>query len=522
MTILCLGIEENVGQSYFKDRYYQLVSKKVKQGDSIFLAGSAFNFTSLIKPGLFGDLHEYHFIQEISSGKRHKVYKNVKYLVFESDRGPEYHDIQINAKLDKLTKFHYEMNSREGIIRYIVFLPLENAGVYDVAVYKCSGETKALQGRFLFGLDPNYRLDLLRLDDQTYSIDLKSDLAGSIYKQLVLHTFSGDEFNFYQRGRQYRYLLPLHVDAFQVDGSAWRAFSDGLWIGDIKQDSTLILMNPDIDAINIISDQGQMLNSINLKENGNTKIGNIGCLLSYKESYDYVFLALLKEDKIISGLFCNNKCILADDTEIMVDPQKGDIHVIPWYYGKGYVYFEVSDHQGEIVFRSNALKNNEQVTVVGLKINNKYKITFFEKKKGLSLNKKREMKVFERDLYSKNGLLEKEIRLVKGILNSQRDNYAEEKVTFGNTYIKIKKINSDGMFLADIYKAGRVQRELHSNLIKDVIVEFSNEIRSGQLELTIRKGERELFYDTFRKHVTLIPNKETGPITSYFGTVVRG
>ena len=139
-------------------------------------------------------------------------------------------------------------------------------------------------------------------------------------------------------------------------------------------------------------------NKVDLKFNGITQTIQAGFLASYK-SYDYIIIIFLKNNRAYKPLFCYNRCVMDQKvTNVYYNANIKKLEVVSKYFGEGKVFCKVTDKQGRELYRSKALKNYEELTVDGLLQGFKYHIVFFEKPKGLSLNKERVM--YESDVFT--------------------------------------------------------------------------------------------------------------------------
>lgn len=157
----------------------------------------------------------------------------------------------------------------------------------------------------------------------------------------------------------------------------WTHFSHNIWIGDVSSKTTLEIYGNSYDEITVSSNNGTILEeNIKIKQNGVFQQTCIGFLLSYKFSYDYVNIWLIKDGKVKNILRCYNKCILDEQTtEIYYDSAKNELVVIPGYFGKGNIYFEVADSNNQIVHKSEILQNHTFQIIPSLSSFEKYSIS---------------------------------------------------------------------------------------------------------------------------------------------------
>ena len=254
----------------------------------------------------------------------------------------------------------------------------------------------------------------------------------------------------------------------------------------------------EVDEAIVLSDKGVTLSRISLKDKGTFRQMPIGFLVSYKEEHEYTLIVFLKEGKFKLRVFCNNKCIMRNETEFIFDTVQRVLSINPWFYGKGYVYCEVCDSAGESVYKSDALVNDSNFFVPNLKSYEEYTICFFEKGKGLTLKKNREMRSFKRVFYARADFVGKEFRISE--VSYRESDMMHQRYVLEKTYIRFQQENSDGTYVAEIYWKDN-NTNYRSNIIKPVRAEVCSEVINGKMELLVTKDGKLLTIDTSRNHV---------------------
>ena len=139
-----------------------------------------------------------------------------------------------------------------------------------------------------------------------------------------------------------------------------------------------------------------------------------------------------------------------------------------------------------------------------------YTITFFEKGKGLTLKKKREMKSFKRVFYAREDFVGKEFKIIE--VSYKEDEMGTQGYMLAKSYIRLLEKKANGVFVAEIYIRD-ANHNYRSNLVKSVDVEICSEVINGKMELVVSKKGKLLTIDISRNHVTDSANN--GEVVAY-------
>lgn len=80
---------------------------------------SVFNFLSLVKPGIFDEEYENHFLRKRDEAELIHVFKEIKFLVFESDTLCAKQEIVINNRAYEISDFQRKIEL--VLVYYILF-----------------------------------------------------------------------------------------------------------------------------------------------------------------------------------------------------------------------------------------------------------------------------------------------------------------------------------------------------------------------------------------------------------------
>ena len=391
-VVICVDPAESEFNSYYKCNEYALATKNIHKGDAYLIAGKIFNFSSMIKPGIFGERYDNCYLIDSNEDKI-PVYESVKYLVFEIDNPKAHVEIVINGQIVRLKDCSYSENHYKGICRYTVNLGMTWKMINSIAVYCRSSNARKKICAFEFAVDKSLEAECVLMGDYECVFSLRSDFIE------IQRTFTMNLKNFDERGviinigqQEYHYCIPCHFELYRIDGGDWTRWNEPIWTGSISQQSVFELYGNDVDGMIVLSNTGVLLeNRVDLKFNGMTQTTKAGFLSSYR-SYDSFIIIFLKNDRVYKPLFCYNRCVMDQKvTNIYYNSHTGNVEIVTKFFGKGSVFCKITDKFGRELYRSGALSNYEELLVEGLSQGTKYHVSFIEKAKGLKLNKERVM-----------------------------------------------------------------------------------------------------------------------------------
>lgn len=498
-AIFCYKKEQEKLKSFFIAKEYNLASINVRVGDAYVIGETVFKFSSLIKPGVFGEDYENCYLIDTESGRKIHVYKQVKYIVFESDNVVATYEISINGKMHLLSESNYTITEREGVNKYVITINLEQPGIHVIAIYKKCAGNKTKIASFNLALDNNLEVDELKLDEENYMVSVKTDLYPLVINaDINVKDFEVDWLKFNYKGKEYAYHIPFNFDIYRISDSAWVPMGQPLWIGNITQESFLDIYGKDADELVVYASTGEVLNEVpKLKNCTIYQRISIGFLLSYKATYDYIMLYFMKNGIKKEVLFCYNKCLIDENrTELLFDPVKKKFDVTTFYYGEGKVFFKVNDSEGLEVYKSEFLSNGSTVQVTELESFKEYSICFYEKEKGLSLKKERLMKKYVKVLYAWEDFIGRTFKISKVYF----DQFVGGKLIrkshyFNKNYVTFTRKQSDDLYVGELFKR-TFRGDYGLSLVNPVSVEICSEVIDKSLEVSITKDGDGLFLDS--------------------------
>ncbi len=502
-AVFCIDNHEKALKPFYKVENYALAAENVRLGSTYLLGDTVFNFSSLIKPGVFGEKWPSHNIVDYISGENITVFKSVKFLTFEADSKSYRFEIILDGKNRKLEDLSYSITEREGVNKYIIDLDIPECGIHTVEVNSWDdGKKNRILPLLTFVLDKKLDAESIKLDDETYMVSITSGLFPfTINEEINVADFEEDLISFEYLGKKYIYHIPFEFDIYRIGGMSWKPTSEEMWVGDISQDSVLDIYGTDIDELHVYASTGEAIDEVlKLKDRGVYQQVPVGFLASYKVSYDYLMLLFLKGGKKQKAIFCYNKCILDDEgTELIYDSVTKSLDIIPRFYGKGNVYFSITDKRGDEFYRSTYLQNSVLERTSNLASFEKYKITFYEKEKGLSLKKERILKEYERMLYAREDFVGRSFK-IKEVYFDQfvRGEFLRKRHYFNHIYLYFLEKVSDDLYTGEIYVRTYNGSFMLDNL-NSVDIEICSDVIDGTMELAITKDGDGLLLD-FEHH----------------------
>ncbi|MGN0606975.1 MAG: hypothetical protein ACI4JM_10675 [Oscillospiraceae bacterium] len=487
---------------YCQKSEYLLAQKNVNLFETICIGTSIFNFASLLKPGIVGDKHEDCFLIDAIDNKKMCVYKSINYVVFEVDH--DYSEIPrieitLNNNVSDLSEYKFFVEERSGVTKYIVYLNINDPGIYSLSITSTVNGKRSNIGNFNFVLDRNleYRSD--KINDTIYQVEVITDLHSfAIMSDISVESFSEKTITLTIAGKEYYYVLPFNMRIFRVNDLCWQPSSSDMWIGDITQESVLDIYGHEADEIIVLSCTGKSLDTeLQTKNMGVFRRIPIGFILSYKSLYDYIVIGIIHDGKLVNAIYCYNKCMLnKDNVEIEYSLEQDQLVVSAEYYGKGKVHFDISDEKGEIVYRSQSIRSKEKNYISNLCAGVKYTISFYEKAIGLSLGKTNLLASYPCSIFTYNELMDSELK-ISDIKIIKRNDEKLEKETVSLSYLFVKisdKKGKNGILTGEIY--GKIGNgKFGNNAINPVDITFFNQIVQNKIEMYISKNDKPLLLD---------------------------
>lgn len=487
--------EADIENILLKD-FYCLGYKLIREGDALAVENDVFNFSSMVKPGVFGLLQKNCFIKEGEGEVFLSVYKEVHVVAFESESPSNKLEIVINGRHKKLSKMEYKTTSRENITKYVVQLNIEKDGIYYVEVNQLSESKKVHILKEKFACDRELQYVALMIDDKSCRVTVSSGIMSEkVDKEIIVDEYDMDFINFESDGILYSYRLPMNLGIYQISDGPWCSPSTELWIDDIRLDSTIKILDSECDGLLVYTDSGTLAeDDINLQDKGFYKQLSIGFLNSYKDSNTHVLLVFTTSEKKKYAISCYNKCIIEEDnTEILFSDDPKKIMITPVFHGKNKVFFEIFNSYGEKVYTSKALSSGQTEELEDFNSFEQYIIDFHEKTKILMLRRNTLLYQVKRTFYAREDFVGKDFKIDTVYFDQIiRGDFVEKSYYFNKAYVRITSVIDDDVFEGEIFvkkvngqwlldKVNPVKIEICSGIVDDTVDVYMTNSGDGLL-----------------------------------------
>lgn len=498
----CYKAGETEIENILKKKYYYVGYKFVKVGDAISVGHDVFNFSSMVKPGIFGQLYNNCFVLKLETNEHLPVYKEVNVVVFEADNSSNKFEIIINDKPSKLTDMEYRTTYREEITKYVVILNLQESGIYTIEINQIVAGRKNRIFKKCFVYDSELIFGTEMISYELYRITVSSCiLQKKIDTEIYVKDFELNCINFNYDGKKFNYLLPLDLGFYKIDYGKWNISSEELWIDDISLDSRMLLFDSECDGFQVYGEDGALVESnIVVKDKGNYKEISIGFLNSYKNNNIYVMLVFTVDGKKKYEMFCYNKCEMdKNGTDILFFDNPKKVIVTPIFHGKNSVFFEMFNEDGQKIYTSKELQSGQTEELREFNSFEEYTINFYEKTKILMLRKNTLLYSVRKTFYAKQDFVDKVFK-VDIVYFDQfiRGKKVERDYRFNKVYVRITNILGNDCFEGQIFVKA-LKEEWGLNMINPVEVEICSEIIDDTMDVYMTNCGDGLLID-FDKH----------------------
>lgn len=495
-AIFCTKSKIDKLHLFFAGLTYCLSSYNAHLGDAVLVEDKVFNFSEMIRPGVFGEKHEGYYITH--NDLKFDVYKGEIILVFESEYVDANFEIQINQRSYRIDEFEHSIVERKGVNKHTLKIHSLESGVYQLKVNALKVGKKIIVLRTQFAIDKNLSVEQVENTKETYIVSVVSDLIEQdILDEINLNAFKGDWIKFQWGGIPFTYYIPFNFSLYRIDNGTWKPIDQEIWIGDLTQESKIDLYGNKYSGISLLTSTGTIIEETPaLKNEGILQSFSAGFLLSYKSNYDYVGIALLVDGRYKEGILCYNKCILdTDKTTVFYNHDDKALVVEPYFHGQGNLKFKIIDDIDNVVFTSSALENGVQEYAYDLLSFTNYKVVFFEKERGLSLKKERILNEYPIVFYDRKDFVGKSFKIKEVYFDQYvRGNFLRKKHYFNTTYVYFKEMISGNEFVGEVY-ARTYNGAFMLDNINPVDIEICSDVIDGIIELSITKDGDGLLLD---------------------------
>ena len=518
--------EASIDNILTKDKYC-IGYKLVRLGDAIEIGHDVFNFSSMAKPGIFGQLYPDCCVQKDNEDKIIPVYHDTCFVVFEANNTSSKFEIDINGKPYKLSEMQYKATEKVGSTKYVVELDLQESGVYEIEVYQLAAEckNKILQAEMAFDTELTYTKEMI--EGSVYRVRVTSRLLShSIDSEIMIDDFEPGFIQFEYAGDSYSYFLPFDFGFYKLSGCEWCSQADDLWIDDINDKSVLSLYDSECDGLLLYTESGTLSeDDIKLIDRGYYKQLPVFFLTSYKNGNRYVTLAFTANGKVKYAVPCYNKCIIDEEkTEILCfdDPKK--VTITPVFHGKNKVFYELFNPAGEKILTSKLLESGQTSTLTNFKSFQEYTFQFHEKTKILQLRKNTLLLEEHKTFYAKEDFIGRSFKITEAYFNQViRGDFVEKQWFFNKYFLMLTDVldAEDGLFEGQIYSKS-YKGDFFLYNINPVEVEICSDVIDGTMDIYMTNQGDGLLFDPEHRGIMNSMDHPTAPDIFLYTISMKG
>lgn len=487
-------------EKILQKEFYCIGYKLVHEGDAIEIGADVFNFSSMIRPGIFGECHKNCQICQKEHKNSLSVYKNVSIVVFEAETSiSDKFEIVISGKAMKLSEMPYKSTNRGNITKYVVDLSLTENGIHTIEVNQiiAGKKNRILFDRFAIDNELVYEVSPSQ-EGSCHVIISSAFFDGVVEEEISPEGFQLDYWSFRYAEDTFFYSLPLNLGFYQIDDGQWNSISEDMWIDDVSLESKLTLFDSECDGLLVYHENGTLAEeNVAIRNLGAYQEISIGFLNSYKTSNNYVLLVFTRAGLVKYAVRCYNHCVIDKDrTSVLFSENPKQVTVTPVFHGKNRVFFEVFNSAGEKVFMSMAHTSGNGESFKDFNSFEEYTINFHEKTKVLMLRKNTLLDSLKMSFYAQQDFVGRTFKIDKAYLDQYVGNsLVEQEKYFSKAYVRITEFKEPGVFEGQVF-VKTVRGEWRLDNINPVEVEICSEIIDDTMDIYMTNEGDGLLYDT--------------------------
>jgi len=513
---ICYKKDEAKIKNIIIREFYCLGYMLVRVGDAIEIGHDIFNFSTMAKPGIFGQVYPHCKIKHIGEETSMQVYKGDCVLVFEADNLSSKFDISINGKPYKLSEFNYKVTQKASSSKYVVELEFDNSGIYLVEVSQFIGGSKnrIFSEEFGYDLDLNYSKDAM--DDYTCRIRVTSGIISeSIDTEITIDGFDPEFIRFEYNGEYYNYLIPFDFGFYKISGCDWRALEEDIWIDDIDAGDVLSIYDAECNGLLVYTESGALVeDDIELHDNGYCKWVRVSFLNSYKNGNAFVTLVFTVDGKAKYAIPCYNKTVMdKEKTEILCLDNPKQILITPYFHGRNKVFCELFNTAEEKIYMSKLLSSGQTEIIEDFESFREYTIRFHEKTNVLQLRKNSLLLELSTRFYSRQDFVGHTFKIDEAYFNQYvHGEFTEKHCFFNKLFVRITDIIDleQGTFVGKVF-VKTIRGEWELDKINPVDVEICSEVVEETMDIYMTNQGDGLLFDYEKRGVLNSLDDPTAP-----------
>ncbi len=518
--------EALIDNIYTREKYC-IGYKLVRMGDAIEIGHDVFNFSSMAKPGIFGQLYPNCVVKKEKDDIIIPVFHDTCFVVFEAEKTSTKFEIVINDKSYKLGEMQYRSTEKISTTKYVVELDLKESGVYKIEVnqFVAGNKNKILLAEMVYDTALSFFKE--EIEKNIYRIQVTSALLQhNIDKEISVEDFNPSFILFEYAGESYSYYLPFDFGFYKISGCDWCSQNDDLWIDDIENNSVLQLYDSECDSVLLYTETGTLAeDEIKLVDKGYYKQLPIFFLTSYKNGNKFITLAFTANEKVKYEVKCYNKCVIdLEKTEIACFDEPKKVTITPIFHGKNKVFYELFNQKGEKILTSKLLSSGQTSTLTNFKSFKEYIIQFHEKTKILQLRKNTLLLEERKTFYAKEDFVGRSYKITEAYFNlNVHGDFTERQWFFSKYYLKLTDVINakEGIFEGEIYSKSK-KGDFFLYNINPVEIEICSDVIDGTLDIYMTNQGDGLLFDLEHRSILNSMENPSDPDIFLYTIDLRG
>lgn len=355
------------------------------KGGCISIGDDFFNFSRMIKPGIYGEAMDGFSIE--SDGETIPVYKKTSCVIFESLEKIAHHQIVIDGIRCREADLRRKINERKGVCMYRISLEHLHPGLHEVRISDTIGRRhnrKLFPEKFF--LDPDIGQKHYGRGERSYEIKIESSFAEARRAQTIeisdLDRAIITEFEI--DGRKLIYHIPFRFKMYRlIDGTdaSWRTYEEDIRKSDLTIRSRIQLCGIEADNIAVFSGNNEKLYDIRIERRDGFLTADISALDVLKGKHDMIRLDIRKGASTVKSLKCFMRCVI-NRADLEYDDVRKDFYLKADFSGEGSVLCVIKKQNADLeaveISKITDMKSGNEYFNTGVTPDGTYVFDFYE------------------------------------------------------------------------------------------------------------------------------------------------
>ncbi len=473
---------------------YLLSSKSVKYEDVFVFGNEVFNCSGMIVPNVYGSICSKATVSSLDGNETLPVFTKLKFLMFECKDEQVPTCLYVNERMIPLKSLNVEQSYRGGVHKFVIPSNIENPGVYRIRIPNIKS--------FDFVYDPTFESCTKRRMGDEYELHVTSSFYDEeLIRVVELKHFDKEPIDFFYGGMKYRYEINFGFELYRINGGEWRKIGvDTMNEKDLGLDSYLELYGGGYSSYQICGRKNHevsinpVADSVALEQDKLIQRISIGYFNRYKAEYEMLLILLFKNDGP-KPIECFLRCVIREkDIHFDLNQFNGNLKFQVTYDGIGDVSMELTRSDGFMVLCKSQVDNGEWIETT-VPSSGEYELAFYEKAKGLSLLKKKELCKIPMNIILFNDMAGRRFSLVRAHYDVYcNEAYRQRDLVLRGVHIKLTQLLKDGRYLGDLY-SDTPDGKFYLYHLNPVTVELCGCAEDMKMDVFITKDEDGVLLD---------------------------